>query len=396
MDPSTFPLNWFKNITVSDELHVTAIDNLLIGPGQLESNLAGIGMLNNRWVPIEGNHSIMFSDDSHIKAHCTINDENERSYKIETSGNPAIKAIYRLLNAIRIKIVNDAIISAIDNFIITEGGLVERGGYIADVVPAPIDGIYTLTTKDKDGYMIAKRETDDDKKTYVIDLIGKFYDDKLKTIINGDANRIRVVNCSIVNHQINVRVMNKPPLDRIFLGQRTIVDYAISTYRLKNNKNVTILVSGAPGLGKSTIAFIIAQRIKCELGVDPYLIKGFNVMSEEIQYHPIIGHYSPKNDCPIVLLLDEFDLAMKRADKPDDDDSENRFQMSNLAIASNKTNLNGFLDSINDESFLITVATTNMPIDDLNENFGVYCRKGRFDKHFEMISKDKTTVLEPN
>ena len=53
------------------------------------------------------------------------------------------------------------------------------------------------------------------------------------------------------------------------------------------------------------------------------------------------------------------------------------------------------MDSINDESYLITVATTNMTIDDINEKYGVYCRKGRFDRHFEMVDRDTTNGLEP-
>ena len=166
----------------------------------------------------------------------------------------------------------------------------------------------------------------------------------------------------------------------------------------KKSKNVTVLISGDSNLGKSTVAFLVAQQIRLELSVDCYLIKGFNILSDEMQYHPIIGHYSPTYECPIILLLDEFDIGIRCADafdKQNGINAPNNGQKDNLAIASNKINLNNFLDSINEESFLITVATTNTKLNIMNDDYGIYCRKGRFDKHFEMISKDTTNSFDP-
>ncbi len=404
MDPTSFSLDWFKQLTIEDELHVAAIDNLLLDKNN-RINLAGITKIDGRWIPIVGDHSIIFSGDGadagHLKINCSMKEKN-RIYKIETSGKSAIRTIFKILNANRITISNDAFISAIDNFILNERKLIQTGNYVADVVPSPMDGIYILMTKSGDSYMIAKRKTgksdkeSSTEKSYIVDIVGDFYINKLKSILNGDANRIRVVNCTVINEQINVRVMNKPPLSTIHKCQQTIVDFTINTYKNKADKNVTILVSGAPGLGKSTVAFLIAQKVKEELGVDPYLIKGFNVMSEQMQYHPVIGFYNPSNTCPIVLLLDEFDLAMKRADglRADGGNDDNERDMSH-AIAANKTNLNNFLDAVNDESFLIVVATSNMSIKDIKANFGVYCRAGRFTKHFEMVNRDETLIYDP-
>jgi len=392
MDSTTFLTDWFKQISVLDELHVAAIDNLLLEK-KSSSTITGITKVNGRWIPIEGIHSIKFTDKTHIEAQCSVNDK-ERYYKIKADGGAAIKTIHRILNATRIKITNDAFISEIDNYIMTEMKLMACGNYLADIVCVPLDGIYTLS-KDDTNYMVARKNVADENNSYTVDIVGKHFDDKLKTILNGDANRIRVVNCTIVNGSgISVRLMNKPPLTKIYDGQKTIVDYVINTYKNKSTKNVTVLVTGDPGVGKSTLAFLIAQEIK-KLGVDPYLIKGFNVMSDEMQYHPIIGHYSPKNDCPVILLLDEFDLAMKRADDAGNQQNGQNGQRDDLAIASNKTNLNNFLDALNDESFLIAIATTNTKLKEINDNYGVYCRKGRFDKHFEMVSKDVTNMSDP-
>lgn len=417
-------IKWFRKITVIDQLHINAINNLLLFPPQrTKVNLAGVTKINGLWTPIDGNHSICFTNNSAIEI---IKDKDK--YLIETSGDEAISALFKILNAKRIKIINDSFISAIDNFIMTEKSLLENGRYIADVVSTPMDGFYVLKTGDKKSYLVAKKSCNTpenfDKnaqapeKGYIIDVVGEYYEKKLSKILNGDANRIRVVNCCVVNSSINVRILNKPPLDSLFKCQQPIIDYVVTTYISKKTKNLSILISGKPGLGKSTIAFLIAQRIKNQLGVDPYLIKGFNINSQHMQYHPVIGYYNPKNNTPIILLLDEFDIAMKKAKgsvkKEENVVGDRQFSSQDEymqfmqmqahaqmqagqseAISANTTNLNNFLDSVNDEPFLITVATTNRSIQFINENYGVYCRKGRFDMHFEMIDKTNTIKISP-
>ncbi len=396
--PSAFRVNWFKEIRIQDDLHTKAIDNLLLfhNPPETTSTIKGIKSINSNIVPIEGLHSISFNNNEYI--HAERFEENDKTfYIVKAIGNTAVKTIYNILFAKRIEINNEALVSAINNYIIQELSLKEKGRLITDVVPVPMDGIYTLY-RGPGEYMNAKKNTKKEKSSYLIDISGTYYNSKVEDILNGDANRIRVVNCSIINSQINVRLMNKPPLENIYPCQRVITDYVIEEYRVKKNKNVTILISGQPGLGKSTIAFLISQVIKKEFGVDPYLIKGFNINSEEMQYHPIIGHYNPQTQSPIVLLLDEFDIALKRAsnDQNYNGQNDNASRMgASSAISANKTNMNTFLDAINDESFLITVATTNVSLDDINKDYGVYCRKGRFDKHFEMMDKDRTVVCDP-
>ncbi|AYV76977.1 MAG: hypothetical protein Barrevirus6_15 [Barrevirus sp.] len=395
MDPTTFALDWFRTITITDDLHVAAIDNLLLDKTK-KMNISGLTKFGSRIVPDFGDHSIVFEgkpdESGSIKFICFMNkEEKNRAYKIDLVGIIAIRSIFKILNACRIMIVNESFINTVDNFILNEKNLCLKGNYIADVVPTPIDGIYCLI-KD-DSYLIAKRKTVKNNKEYTIDTVGPYYEQKLKTILNGDAGRIRVINCSIINDKINVRLINKLPMLAIHKSQETIINYVITEYKNSHNKNVTILISGNQGLGKSTVAFLIAQKLKADLNIDPYLIKGFNVMSNQMQYHPVIGHYSPEYKFPIILLLDEFDLAMVRADQNDDNNDDG--YKDNLAIASNKTNLNNFLDAVNDESFMIMVATSNRTIQDIKNTFPSYCRKGRFTKHFEMIDKEVVNVFEP-
>ena len=381
--------NSTKKIIVEDPLHIVAIDFLFLelAPHKIV-NLQGITRKNNRWVLINGIHNINYGKDEnnqpcYLRANC-----EKDMYTIEFSGDEPTKTITKVLNAKRITITNESFIREIDIFIMNEKNMLINGEFTTDIVSIPMDNIYALNKENEKGYMILRKESKKNKQSYTIDIVGDYYNNIIDKILNGNADRIRVLNCSIINEQIFIRSMDKIPLQNIHPCQQTIIDYVIDTYSNSNTKNVTILITGASGVGKSTIAIGIAQMMKRRLAVDPYLVKGFNINCEEIQYHPIINHYSPKHGSPIILLLDEFEVALKNANSDKDDNKAH-------AISANKTNLNNFLDAINDEQFLITVATTNMDIDEINNQYGVYCRKGRFNKHFTIISHDIVNIIDP-
>lgn len=378
-----------KKLIIDDQLHIAAIDFVFLELVPKEMvDIKGVTKKNNRWTLINGTHQINYGHDA--GKPCYIHATRDKdTYTIEINGDEPTKSIYKILNAKRVKIINESFIREIDMFIMKEKNLQVNGGFTADVIPFPMDDIYTISTSGQSGYIILKKESSDDKSSYTIDIVGDYYKNIIDGILSGNANRVRIVNCSIVNKKILVRTMDNNPMQDIYPSQKVIVDYVIDTYTTSQKKNIIILVSGDSGLGKSTIAFWITQMMKTRLSVDPYLIKGFNINCEEIQYHPIINHYSPKSNSPIILLLDEFDIAMKKADMPDSPDK------SAHTISANKTNMNNFLDSINEEQFLIVVATTNTTIDEINNKFKIYCRKGRFHKHFEMKSKTVVNSFDP-
>ena len=83
MDSTTFLTDWFKQISVFDELHVSAIDNLMFDK-KYNSTISGITKINGRWIPIEGTHFIKFTDKTYIEAQCNTNDKG-RYYKITTN-----------------------------------------------------------------------------------------------------------------------------------------------------------------------------------------------------------------------------------------------------------------------------------------------------------------------
>lgn len=378
-----------KKLIVDDQLHIAAVDFVFLelAPPDMIT-IQGRTKKSNRWVLVNGIHNINYGRDETGQSCYIRANRDKDAFAIDSYGDEPAKTINKILGAKRIKIINESSIREIDIYVMKEKDISVNGGFVLDIVPFPMDDIYTLNKKTEKGYMILQKESKDDKQSYTIDVVGDYYTKIIDGILNGNADRVRVVNCSVINEKIYLRSMDKIPLQTMFPCQQTIVDYVIDAYSTSKTKNITILISGPPGTGKSTVALVIAQMMKKKLSVDPYLIKGFNINCEEMQYHPIINYYSPKYNSPAILLLDEFDIAMRNADTPNNDNNAH-------AISANKTNLNNFLDSINDEQFLITVATTNMPLDQINNLFSTYCRKGRFDKHFDVESKNVVDTVEP-
>jgi hypothetical protein len=393
-----------KKLMIEDKLHIAAIDFMFLelAPQDMVT-LQGIARKGNRWVLMDGIHSLNYGQDGHqacyirvTRERCGNNNNNDNEHngicKVEFSGEEPTKTIEKLLGAKRIKVINESFIREIDIFLMKEKDMSKNGNVAIDIVPVPMDDIYTLNKANTKGYMILHKETHDSQKSYTIDVVGDHYKNIIEDILNGNADRVRVVNCSVVNEQIFVRIMDKVPLQTMFPCQQTVVDYIINAYSASKTKNITVLISGSAGIGKSTVAFGVAQMMKKRLSVDPYLIKGFNVNCDEMQYHPIINHYSPKYSSPVVLLLDEFDIALANATTPPANNAGNN---TAHAISANKTNLNNFLDSINDEQFLITIATTNIPLAQLTSTYGVFCRKGRFHKWCEVKTKDIVDMVDP-
>ena len=164
---SKFKVSWLVNIEVHDELHIGAIDNLILwqNPCGTTSNVKGVQKIDSLWVPMDGLHSLNFSATSYIHAERRLVKEKP-NYIIKTAGNIPAKIIYNILEAKRMEITNEALISAINNYIITELHLKSKGRIITDVVPVPMDGIYTIADISGD-YMIAKKKQQMMEKVHI-------------------------------------------------------------------------------------------------------------------------------------------------------------------------------------------------------------------------------------
>lgn len=394
MDKIFFDPNLYKNINIYDELQIAIIDTIFVYmvPPNAKSNISKIKSDGIRFLPDDGIHTLCFSSSDYLEAtKVTKNDKSYYQIKaiIATEEKiDSIKTIHRLLQIRPYKYINKSFVSIINNYIIKKLNMMKCGGVIDDIVPEPIDGIYFVPGENANNFMLARKKLDENEnQSYSIVYFGDKCKKNIDTLLYGDRNRVNVANITIIDKNINGRKTNKMPITTIKNSQKTCANEVIKLYNNRMKKNISVLISGVPGVGKTTIAFIVAQIMKEENGVDPCLLKGFNVFSDMIQFHPVIGHYNPTSQCPIVLLLDEFDIAMKKS-------CENN-NKNLLAIAANKTNMNNFLDDINDEPYLITIATTNMSINDVVNNYGVYVRKGRFDMHVEIINDNELKFFDP-
>jgi adenylate kinase len=85
------------------------------------------------------------------------------------------------------------------------------------------------------------------------------------------------------------------------------VDAIISTYNMrKNNNNAVVLVTSAPGKGKSTIAMQVAQRLNGKF------CKSFNPTDPGDSLSIMIREIRPTRDSPLVVLFDEVDRILVR------------------------------------------------------------------------------------
>lgn len=389
-----FPQNGslVKKLVVADKLHVAAFDFMFLHLAPSEYvTIKGIAKKNDRWILSNDTHSINYGNDENRRS-CYIHATRDNdTVTLEFDGDEPLKSINKILGAKRIKVINESFIREIDMFVMKEKNMEQKGGYVVDVVRIPMNNIYCFNKQMEKGYMILQKELVDNKISYTIDIVDTYYNNIIGSILDGNADKVKVVVCSVISNDMFVRSMEKIPPEKMYQSQEKIVNFIIDAYST-NNKNVTVLISGSPNCGKSTVALWLAQIMKRRLSVDPYLIKGFNLNCKAMQYHPIVNHYSPKNNSPIILLLDEFDVAMNNTNSSNNNDNYNN---NAIAISANKTNMNNFLDSINDEQYLITIATTNMTLANINKHFAVYCRHGRFNKHFEIKSKEVVEIVDP-
>jgi hypothetical protein len=145
-----------------------------------------------------------------------------------------------------------------------------------------------------------------------------------------------------------------------------------------------ILIAGPSGCGKSQVARLAAVKIKaCCPGTRPIVVEGFSLIMPGLGLFDHVLTLRSDPSVPIVLLIDEYDVAVEHAEVGDAPRGEYR------CLAQNKTSLCQFLDDLADTPNIYTVFTTNKPLDFFrkNEVLRPYCREGRFHS-WQQISAD--------
>jgi len=145
-----------------------------------------------------------------------------------------------------------------------------------------------------------------------------------------------------------------------------------------------MLVSGPSGCGKSQVARLAAAKIRtfCP-GTRPIVVEGFSLIMPGLGLFDHVLNLRSDPSVPIVLLIDEYDVAVKHAQLGEAPRGEYR------CLAQNKTSLCQFLDDLADTPNVYTVATTNESLDFFRKNEALrpYYREGRFHSWHEIVSE---------
>ena len=211
--------------------------------------------------------------------------------------------------------------------------------------------------------------------SYMLYILGAAAFKKIDKLINGDSQNITLcyidsmVPWNVQKTTTRVSAIEGNPYD----WQTPIINDINTDYRTK--KRASIVMSGPPGCGKSMLAEFLAVEMRKLFNVDPIVIKNFNPMTKGVSLNIVLGY--PTEDNPVIIVIDEFDRIVDFAETKRDEKTDSS------AIASNRQTLLGCLDRLNRTSFVVTIATTNKPLESFNtDEKSAYIRTGRIDHHY--------------
>ena len=148
---------------------------------------------------------------------------------------------------------------------------------------------------------------------------------------------------------------------------------------------VSVLLSGAMGIGKSRLADFISLELRKRHGVAGTVIKGFNACIKGQALEDCLETL-PTREETCILLLDEFDDWVRMAERLD----QNLCPLDNAAVhesregnafADTPSSLLALLDRLQTIENCFIIATTNLDLSHFTKDprTGRYIRKGRFD-----------------
>lgn len=173
------------------------------------------------------------------------------------------------------------------------------------------------------------------------------------------------------------------------MWQKNLIDKLMTAFTLperSENRHTSVLISGEPGTGKSTIGPLLAKEIQKLLGIEPdVLIAGSLLTANGVSITRIFEGLC--DTTPIIYVFDEIDSVFKIS-------QEGISSKDGTCPASNKTSMLDFMENMYNRSNAICIYTTNMSLDELNKDFRPYVRPGRIE--FQVTSycdqKDKKTL----
>ncbi len=158
--------------------------------------------------------------------------------------------------------------------------------------------------------------------------------------------------------------------------QNDLVKTLLTDYERTNHASA--IVMGKPGIGKSTIGYLVTLALGQEKGVRPVLVANLDLTTRGLLYDDVVRP-KPSREAPVVLMLDEYDQTVRHAERVDKSGKG-----ESVSHAESKASLTGLLDRLAISDYVIVIATTN-DVELLKEkSFRPYTRKGRFDHHCDL------------
>ena len=166
-------------------------------------------------------------------------------------------------------------------------------------------------------------------------------------------------------YRTTVSTFRTPFIGNARSWQQKMIPSIMAEY--KKQRNCSVLICGPPGVGKSTIGELLAKKMIDDLQVDPIVIKNLNITSSGLTLEDAFD--TPSSDNPIILMLDEFDVAVKYANQ-----EKNKSGGEGCSMAENPTLLLGLLDRLNKTPNLILITSSNEKVESFEKRV---IRKGR-------------------
>jgi DNA replication protein DnaC len=158
------------------------------------------------------------------------------------------------------------------------------------------------------------------------------------------------------------------------IWQKKIISKIMQSYRMKsriNNPHSSVLISGLPGTGKSTLPAFIARTMQREEMIEPKIcVVGPIMTSVGASLSRIFGETSPS--FPTIIVMDEFDTICEFAEKAET-------TKEGACPAKNKASLLCLMDRIYKKANVICIYTTNLSLEEMQTKYPAYIRNNRIE-----------------
>lgn len=211
--------------------------------------------------------------------------------------------------------------------------------------------------------------------SYTVWTCGNSAHEYLITLLAGDPSEIMI---RYVYNPMPWRTSVVTTRERRVLAPRTwqkkILARIIDLYTKKDS--ALILVHGKPGDGKSTLGTLVAIALKTLHTCEPVVVRNCDLTVRGLTVDDYLGS-TPTKHQPIVLMFDEFDGAVKKAEKGNKGESGEHREGS--SHADTKATLTSIQDRLALMPHVIVIATTNDVELVTKKEYQAYTREGRFD-----------------